>query len=442
MSTTLGQEKHIRASFFHFLEDPNIQPNAYEYLEDGILSIENGKVKALTSFEAFQTKNPDAIFEDYSGKLIMPGFVDTHIHYPQTEMIAAHGEELLAWLNTYTFPTELKFEDKTHASEVADFFLKQLLKNGTTTALVFGTVHPQSVDAFFEKAQELNLRMICGKVMMDRNAPENLLDTPTSSYEDSKQLIEKWHKKERLLYAVTPRFAITSTPEQLREAGKLLKEFPDVYLHTHLSENKAEIEFTKKLFPECENYLEVYEQVHLLQKRAVFAHGIHLEENEWKQLKKHDCSLAFCPTSNLFLGSGLFNLQKAEDLNIRVGIGTDVGAGTSFSILQTLNEAYKVTQLRKAFVKNPSTVKPLSAFKSFYLATLGGAKALHLDDVIGNFEKGKEADFVVMDWKATDLLKLRIENSQTIEEKLFALQILGDDRVIEKTYIMGNPIKL
>ena len=438
MSTTLGQEKHIRASFFHFLEDPNIQPNAYEYMEDGILSIENGKVKALTSFEAFQTKYPYTSFKDYSGKLIMPGFVDTHIHYPQTEMIAAYGEELLEWLNTYTFPTELKFENKTHASEVADFFLKQLLKNGTTTALVFGTVHPQSVDAFFEKAEKLNLRMICGKVMMDRNAPEELLDTAESSYEESKRLIEKWHKKKRLLYAVTPRFAITSTVEQLKEAGELLKEFPDVYLHTHLSENKAEIEFTKALFPECQNYLDVYLQADLLQKRSVFAHGIHLEENEWKQLQKHDCSLAFCPTSNLFLGSGLFNLQKAEELNIRVGVGTDVGAGTSFSILQTLNEAYKVTQLRKAYEENPLDVKPLSAFKSFYLATLGGAKALHLEDVIGNFEEGKEADFVVLDWKATDLLKLRIENSTTIEEKLFALQILGDDRVVEATYILGE----
>lgn len=441
MSTSFAQEKHIRASFFHFTEDPAITADSFQFMEDGILTVENGKIKSLTTFEAFQTTHPHATFQDYSGKLIMPGFVDTHIHYPQTEMIAAHGEELLAWLNTYTFPTEIKFKDKTHASEIADFFLKQLLKNGTTTALVFGTVHPQSVDAFFEKAEQLNLRMICGKVMMDRNAPDDLLDTPSSSYEDSKKLIEKWHKKERLLYAVTPRFAITSSPEQLQEAGRLLKEFPDVYLHTHLSENKAEVAFTNSLFPESKSYLEVYQQANLLQKRAVFAHAIHLQEDEWKQLKQHDCSLAFCPTSNLFLGSGLFNLQKAEALNIRVGVGTDVGAGTSFSILQTLNEAYKVTQLRKAFAENPSDVKPLSAMKSFYLATLGGAKTLHLDHVIGNFEAGKEADFVVINWRATDLLKLRIENSSTLEEKLFALQILGDDRVIEETFIMGNPVK-
>ncbi|GGE07096.1 guanine deaminase [Psychroflexus salis] len=438
MTNTSSKAKHIRASFFHFFEDPNLESEAHQFIEDGILSVENGKVESLVPFEAFQIENPDAIFEDYSGKLIMPGFVDMHIHYPQTEMIAAHGEELLQWLNTYTFPTETKFKDKKHARKIADFFLKQLLKNGTTTALVFGTVHPQSVEAFFEAAEKMNLRMICGKVMMDRNAPEELLDTAESSYEESKKLIEKWHKKERLLYAVTPRFAITSSPEQLQKAGKLLKEFSDVYLHTHLSENKSEIEFTKSLFPECKNYLDVFQQANLLQKRSVFAHGIHLEENEWKQLQQHDCSLAFCPTSNLFLGSGLFNLQKAEELNIKVGLGTDVGAGTSFSILQTLNEAYKVTQLRKAYAENPSTIKPLSALKSFYLATLGGAKALHLDHVIGNFEEGKEADFVVIDWKATDLLKFRIENSSTFEEKLFALQIIGDDRVVEATYILGE----
>lgn len=431
---------HIRGAFLHFTEDPSVSSRSYTYLEDGVLSILKGKIYSLKPYVQFAKQFPNEEYKDYTGRLIMPGFVDTHIHYPQTEMIAAHGEELLQWLNNYTFPTEKKFEAKAHASQIARFFLNQLLKNGTTTALVFGTVHTASVDAFFEEAEKLNLRMICGKVMMDRNAPDALLDTAKSSYDETKQLIEKWHNKSRLHYAVTPRFAITSTPEQLQLAGKLLAEYPDVYLHTHLSENKAEIALTKSLFPDCKTYLEVYEKANLLQKRSVFAHAIHLEDAEWEALQKHECNLAFCPTSNLFLGSGLFNLQRAEAFNLRVGMGTDVGAGTSFSILQTLNEAYKVNQLQKAFVENPEKVKPLTALKAFYLATLGGARALHLDHLIGNFEEGKEADFIVIDWKATDLLKLRIENAKHIEEQLFVLQMLGDDRVIEATYIMGNPL--
>lgn len=429
--------QHFRASFVHFTADPSVDKSGFHYLEDAVLTLQNGHVVHLIPYKDFKSQFPKANITDYSEKLIMPGFVDTHIHYPQTEMIAAPSSDLLSWLHTYTFATEARFKDVQYGLEVAEFFLHQLLKNGTTTALVFGTVHASSVEAFFQKAAALHLRMICGKVMMDRNAPEALLDTPSSSYHESKQLIEKWHRKDRLQYAVTPRFAITSSAEQLQIAGQLLEEFPDVYLHTHLSENKAEIELTKALFPDCNNYLEVYQKAHLLQEKSVFAHGIHLEDAEWKMLQDHRCNLAFCPTSNLFLGSGLFHLSKAEAYHIPVGMGTDVGAGTSFSMFQTLQDAYKVTQLQNAQHETEQSV-PLSAVKSFYLATLGGARALHLDAFIGNFETGKEADFIVVDWKASSLLKFRMENSQDIDEKLFVLQTLADDRVIEATYILGQ----
>jgi len=368
---------------------------------------------------------------EYRDALITPGFIDTHIHYPQTGMIASYGEQLLDWLNTYTFPTEQQFADKAHAADVAGIFLKELLRNGTTTALVFGTVHKQSVDAFFEAAEALNLRMIAGKVLMDRNAPDYLTDTPESGYADSKELIERWHGKGRLHYAVTPRFAPTSTPEQLTLAGKLLGEYPDLYMHTHLSENRKEIEWVKALFPERKGYLDVYDHYKLIGARSVFAHGVHLCDDECKRLAETGSAVAFCPTSNLFLGSGLFDLNKLEQHGVRVGLGTDVGAGTSFSQLQSLNEAYKVMQLQG---------KKLDPFKSLYLATLGGAHALYLDDKLGNFESGKDADFVVLDYNATPLISYRMQQAKTLEERLFALTMLGDDRAVKETFAAGQSV--
>jgi guanine deaminase len=365
---------------------------------------------------------------EYRDALITPGFIDSHIHYPQTGMIASYGEQLLDWLNTYTFPTERQFEDKAHAADVAGIFLKELLRNGTTTALVFGSVHRQSVDAFFEAAEALNLRMIAGKVLMDRNAPDYLTDTAESGYAESKALIERWHGKGRLHYAVTPRFAPTSSPEQLSLAGKLLGEYPDLYMHTHLSENRQEIEWVKQLFPERSGYLDVYDHYQLIGPRAVFAHGVHLCDDECQRLAETGSAVAFCPTSNLFLGSGLFDLAKLERHGVRVGLGTDVGAGTSFSQLQSLNEAYKIMQLQG---------KKLDPFKSLYLATLGGAQALYLDDKIGNFECGKDADFVVLDYKATPLIDYRLQQATSLAEKLFALCMLGDDRAIKQTFAAG-----
>lgn len=427
MSTTIHA---YRAAILHSLADPAVVgvEQSYEYFEDGVLVIENGQVARVGHAAELLPTLSGVEITEYRDALITPGFIDTHIHYPQTGMIASYGEQLLDWLNTYTFPTERQFEDKAHAADVAGIFLKELLRNGTTTALVFGSVHKQSVDAFFEAVEALNLRMIAGKVLMDRNAPEYLTDTAESGYADSKELIERWHGKGRLHYAVTPRFAPTSTPEQLSLAGKLLGEYPDLYMHTHLSENRQEIEWVKALFPERKGYLDVYDHFKLIGPRAVFAHGVHLCDAECQRLAETGSAVAFCPTSNLFLGSGLFDLNKLEAHGVRVGLGTDVGAGTSFSQLQSLNEAYKIMQLQG---------KKLDPFKSLYLATLGGAEALYLDDKLGNFESGKDADFVVLDYNATPLISYRMQQAKTLDEKLFALTMLGDDRAIKETFAAG-----
>ena len=424
-----------RGSILHFLSDPVKTKDKeglcfeYENFSDGLLVIEDGVVKNVgDASELMPNLSPDTSLIEHSNCLIMPGFVDTHIHYPQTEIIGAYGKQLLDWLDEYTFPAEKKFEDKTYARHIAEKFLDELLRAGTTTALVFGTVHKQSVEAFFEACEERNLRMIAGKVMMDRNAPDYLTDCPQSSYDDSKSLIETWHNRGRLRYAVTPRFSPTSSPEQLKKAGQLLREYPDVYMQTHLSENPEEIAWVKDLFPECDNYLDTYDRAGLLGRRSVFAHCIHLNDDEWRRMAESQSNIAFCPTSNLFLGSGLFNLNKAVDKNINVGVGTDVGGGTSFSILQTLNEAYKVLQLRGQTVE---------VLQMFYLATLGGAKTLDLQDKIGNFKTGKEADFVVLDKSATPLMELRLNENDELLEQLFVLSMLGDDRTVKETWSAG-----
>ena len=400
------------------------------YVEDGLLLSENGIIQWFGPWDEGQRLIPEQVqVQHYPDQLIVPGFIDTHIHFPQTEMIGAYGEQLLEWLNTYTFPTEMQFSDPAYAQKIAAFFVQELLKNGTTTALVFCTVHPQSVDALFAAAEQHQMRLIAGKVMMDRHAPDALCDTADSAYSDSKALIEKWHGKGRNLYAITPRFAPTSTPEQLARAGELKAEYPDVYVHTHLSENKNEIAWVKELYPEQNGYLDVYRHYGLTGSRSVFAHCVHLEEHEWDCMHQTDSAIAFCPTSNLFLGSGLFPLKKTWDKQVKVGLGTDIGAGTSFNQLQTIQEAYKVQQLQGS---------KLSAFEALYHATLGGAKALDLADKLGNFNLGKEADFVVLDLQPTALQQLRQSRAKGLEDSVFALMMMGDDRNIHATYIYGQ----
>ncbi len=421
-----------RASVLHFLDDPDSagDEESHRYFDDGLLLVDAGHIVELGSAQdLLPSLSPDIEVQTYTDALLVPGFVDTHIHYPQMDMVAAYGAQLLEWLETYTYPTELGFADADHAAGVAERFLDQLLRCGTTTALVFGTVHPQSVEAFFEACEQRRLRMIAGKVLMDRHAPEALRDTAESGYVESKVLIEKWHNRGRLRYAITPRFAATSSEQQLALAGQLLAEHPGVCLHTHLSENPAEVAWVKELYPDCKHYLDTYDRAGLLGRHSVFAHGLHLEDDEWRRLAETRSSISFCPASNLFLGSGLFNLKRAVAEGIAVGLGTDVGAGTTFSILETLADAYKVEQLNGY---------QLTPFKSFYLATLGGARCLDCEDLIGNFLPGKEADFLILDKSATPLLTNRMKHCRDLAEQLFVLAMLGDDRCIAHTYVAGQ----
>lgn len=414
------------------VEEPQQLDERLRHIPDGLLLLNGGVIVWFGSWQQGEALLPPGFaVTEYRDKPIVPGFIDTHIHYPQTEMIGAYGDQLLDWLNNYTFPTESRYGCERHADAMSAFFLRELLSNGTTTALVFGSVHPQSVDALFSQAQTLNMRLIAGKVMMDRHAPQALLETPEQSYRDTRELIERWHGKGRLGYAITPRFAPTSTPALLAQVQRLREEFPDVWLQTHLSENPQEVAWVKSLFPQSQSYLDVYHRYGMTGGKSVFAHCLHLEEQEWDCLCETRSAIAFCPTSNLFLGSGLFDLQQAWRKRVKLGIGTDVGAGTSFNMLRTLGEAYKVGQLQHY---------RLSAVEAFYHATLGGARALSLDDKIGNFDVGKEADFVVLDPAVTPLQQLRYANSATPAEQGFVLMTLGDDRNIYRTYVDGKVV--
>lgn len=422
-----------RASLLDFVDDPETRADAHRWVPDGLLLVRDGRVLDSGPYARLSGHlTDDVALHDYAGHVIVPGFVDTHVHFPQTEMVGAYGEELLAWLETYTFPTERAFADREHARAVARVFLREMLRNGTTSALVFATVHRVSAEVLFEEARACNLRLIAGKVLMDRNAPAWLCDTPESGYADSKALIAAFHGQGRLAYAVTPRFAPTSSPAQLRMARRLLEEHPDCYLHTHVAENLREVAWATALFadetPPGTSYLGVYEHFGLLGARSVLAHGVHLAPPDFALLARRGAALAFCPTSNLFLGSGLFPLARADAHGVKVGLGTDIGAGTSFSLLQTLNEAYKVTKLQGG---------TLSALRAFYLATLGGARALSIDAHVGSFQPGREADFVVLDPRATPLLAFRSERAKSFEEQLFVLITLGDDRCVRATYVAG-----
>jgi guanine deaminase len=412
-----------------FLTDPK---KAFVHEPDGLLICRDGVIQALGPFATLKFElPPEAEVADYSGCLITPGFIDTHIHYVQTGIIGAQGYQLLDWLNEYTFVAEQAFADATVASDTARIFCDELLRQGTTTALVFCSVHAGSVDALFEAAQARNLRLIAGKVLMDRNAPAALLDTAQSGYDQSKALIKRWHGRGRALYAITPRSAMTSTPEQLELAGALWKEHPDVFVQTHISENKDEIAWVKELFPQRQDYLDVYDHYGLAGRRAVYAHGIHLGERELCRCHETGTALSHCPTSNLFLGSGLFRAKLAKDPKrpVHVGLGTDIGGGTSFSMLATMGEAYKVAQLEG---------HPTDAIEAFFLATLGGARALALDDRIGTLAPGREADMVVLDPSATPLLAFRSSRSRSITETLAVLTTLGDDRAVRATYVAGK----
>lgn len=422
----------FRGSILHFLDDPGQLggAGAYEYFEDGLLVVEDGHVTGLGPAPELLPRLPrGAPVADYSGRLILPGFVDAHVHCVQTDVIGSYGSRLLEWLENHTYPAERAFADPAHARAVAGVFVEELLRNGTTTALVMGSVHAASVDAVFEAGQAQGMRLIAGKLMMDRNCPEYLRDTAEAGYAESKLLIRRWHGRGRMQYAISPRFAPSSTPEQLAAAGRLAREHPDAYVHTHVAENEEEVAWVRRLFPERRSYLDVYDHYGLLRRRTLLAHGIWLDDDDRARLAATGAALVHCPCCNLFIGSGLFDLRRTLDAGVAVALGTDVGGGTSFGLLAVMHDAYKVAQLRG------HTLSPLRAF---YLATLAGARALGLEDRIGSFRKGREADFVVLDPASTPLLARRTAAAKDVADILFLVMTLGDDRAVAATWVMGR----
>ena len=422
----------IRSSLLHCLRDPGLagDATAIEYFPDAITLFRDGLIECVGPAEALlATFGADVLVHDHRGQILLPGFIDTHVHFPQMDVIASYGAQLLDWLNRYTFPAEIQFADRAHADAMASFFLDRLLENGTTTASVFCTVHPQSVDAFFIASEARGLRMIAGKCLMDQNAPDGLRDTVESGYRDSKALIERWHGHARSLYAITPRFAPTSSLAQLNTMRALSIEHPSAYIQSHVAENKAEIAWVAQLFPEHRSYLDVYDHFGLLRDKSIYAHCIYLDDADRARMTAAGATSAFCPTSNLFIGSGLYDLKQALAAGNRVSVGTDVGGGTSYSMLRTLGEAYKVQQLLGT---------SLSPAYALYLATLGGAKALSLDDKLGSITPGKEADFALLDPAATPLLARRTSLRDDPLDTFFALMTLGDDRAIAATYSGGK----
>jgi guanine deaminase len=432
---SMSKNLAIRCAALTFVADPFLTDSAksYRYESDALVVMEHGKITAFGPYEELRDKLPPVCpIKWYKDSLLIPGFIDTHIHYPQTQIIGAYGKQLIDWLNNYTFKAEAQFKDYSYAKKIAEFFIDQTIKAGTTTMMTYCTVHPESVDAFFEVAQHKKMRAIAGKVLMDRNAPENLLDkTVKDSYEESKTLIKKWHGKDRLLYAITPRFAPTSSPAQLEMTGSLWAEHPGTYLQSHLNENKGEIEWVKELYPDRKDYLDVYDHYKLLGPKAVYGHAVHMSESDWERMSHTKTSIAHCPTSNEFLGSGLFDFMAAKKVTrpVRVGLASDIGAGTNLCALVSMNESYKIAQLQGY---------ALSSIHAFYLATRGAAESLELEDKIGSLQVGHEADLLILDLKSTDLINFRMNYAKSIEEILFILMTLGDDRATRSVYIAGE----
>jgi len=427
-----GGVRAHRGAILHFRSDPGSgdDPDTFEFFDDGLLVTADGRVASIgPARELLPALPSDAELVEHRDSILMPGFVDTHVHYPQTDIVGTGGRQLLDWLEHYTFPAERGFADPAHAREVAEFFLDELVRNGTTTALVFCSVHSASVQAFFEAAAARRMRMAAGKVLMDRNCPQYLRDTPETGERATRELLAAWHGRERLLYAITPRFAPTSSDAQLASAGRLATDYPDALIQTHVAENLDEVAWVKRLFPEARSYLDVYDRYGLLRERAIYAHCIHFDEVDRARMAQSGAAAAFCPSSNLRLGSGLFDVASADAAGMRFSIATDVAAGSSFSMLQTLSDAYKVAQLSQ---------QHLSPLRAFYLATLAGARALGVDDRVGRFAVGTEADFIVLDLRATPLLARRTARSRTLAEKLLVLLTLGDDRAVSRTYILGR----
>ncbi|MBE0648279.1 MAG: guanine deaminase [Bacteroidales bacterium] len=415
-----------------FSPDKEAPGRLYHYIENGLLAVENGKIKAVGDYDTCIKDFQDAQIIDYSGKMITPGFVDTHLHVTQSGIVAAYGEKLLEWLNNYVFPCEAAYHDDLAARIDINFFLKELIKNGTTTACGYGPLKYKATDILFEELSRRNMRFITGNTMQDRNSPKYLSLPAKENYEIAREIILKWHNKGRLSYAITPRFAFSSSEELLGLAGALKMEFPDLYIQSHIDENFAEIEGIKKLFPWSKNYLDVYDRFGLATDKTIFGHCLHLTEDEYEGMRDKKVIISCCPISNSFLGSGLFNFRKMMEFTDRITLGSDWGAGNTLSMLAVLDEFYKISMLQDFKVYSMTR---------WFLATLGAAKSLGLSDFIGSFKPGKEADFIIIDPKATELLSYRSARVKNIYELLFVLMTLGDSSLIEETYIYGQSMK-
>ena len=426
----------LRGQVLSYRDDPFVvgPDDAVVFETDGAILVSNGKIEQVGSAQKILKDNPDLHVECYQNDLIMAGFVDCHVHYPQYEIIASYGEQLLEWLNKYTFPTERKFSDPDYARLAADFFLDECLRNGTTTASVYATTHPESVDAFFAAAEARDMCMATGKVMMDRNAPAGLTDTPQTGYDLSQKLIERWHDRARLKYAITPRFAVTSTAEQLEAAGALWQRHPTTLIQTHIDENRNEIAMIRDLFPKDEDYFAVYERFGLTGPGSNFGHAVHMTPREQDAFRASGSGISHCPTSNMFLGSGLFRTCQLREgsTDIPIGLATDIGGGSSLSMLQTMKSAYEVGRLQD-YNLHPA--------KAFYLATLGSARVMQLDDRIGNVKPGYDADLIVIDLQSTTAIANRMKHATNNWDTMFIQMIMADDRAIRAVYVNGKQHK-
>ena len=429
--TQAPRDSLIRARLLSFHAEPQ-GDDGYTYIEDGGLLIRAGRIAAVGDYAAVAAQAPQAKVSDRRPWLVMPGFIDPHIHFPQAQAIGSHGAQLMDWLNQYIFVEEQKFADAAHAARIASAFFDALIDHGTTTACAFCSVHPASVDAYFAEALRRDMRMIGGKVLMDRNAPEPLRDSPERGVAESEALIARWHGRGRLQYAIAPRFAITSTPEQMAATAALIAARPDLLVQTHLAENRAEIAQALSLYPQARDYTDIYARYGMLGPRSLMGHCIHLSDREAGALAESGAVAVFCPTSNLFLGSGLFDMARLKGAGVRLAVATDVGAGDSYSLLRTLNEGYKALHLQG---------QSLAPLMGFYMATLGNARALGLEGAIGSLSVGAEADLVALDMRATPAMALRAETVATLAQELFLLQTMGDDRAVAAVWVAGAQVK-
>jgi guanine deaminase len=420
----------ILGQILSYTGDPFVLGTDAAHLEPhGAILVEGGEIMATGTADALRADNPTATITDYGKCLISAGFIDPHVHYPQTAIIASWGKQLIDWLNTYTFPEEMRFGDPEYAAQIANRYLDFTLANGTTTVCSFTTIHPESADAFFGAAQERGLRVYAGKTCMDRNAPKALSDTAKTAYDDSKRLLEKWHGVDRLSYVITPRFSPTSTPEQLEALGSLWRGNQDCLMQTHLSEQHDEIAWAKSLFPKARDYLDTYEKFGLLGMGGLYGHAIHLEPREVDRLTEVGASLIHCPTSNTFIGSGLFDMEGMVARGLRVGLASDTGGGSSFSMLRTMAAAYEIAQLRGVSL-HPSQL--------WWLATVGSARALHAEKKIGNIAAGMEADLVVIDLASTAPIELASARAETLWQSVFPTIMMGDDRAVKAVWVGGK----